>query len=130
MGEVCQVQLSLQAIDLTTPAAGDHVHGSVGCAGFSCCSLPCGLPLWSACLKVVFVIRKANTPRCGPLHCVHSISSEGVLKLQSVMALMLLVMTESLRPWDGALRGRYYLACQEGGGSLCFPSILGVMTTV
>lgn len=29
----------------------------------------------------------------------------GVLKLQSVMAMMLLVMTESLRPWDGALRG-------------------------
>lgn len=28
-----------------------------------------------------------------------------VLKLQPVMALMLLVMTESLRPWDGALRG-------------------------
>lgn len=54
---------------------------------------------------MVFVIRKANTPRCGPLHCVHSISNEGVLKLQSVMALMLLVMTESLRPWDGALRG-------------------------
>lgn len=26
---------------------------------------------------MVFVIRKANTPRCGPLHCVHSISSEG-----------------------------------------------------
>lgn len=31
----------------------------------------------SACLKVMFVIREANTPWCGPLHCVLSIGSDG-----------------------------------------------------
>lgn len=68
-------------------------------------------PLWSsgtqsACLKVMFVIRKANTPWCGPLHCVHSISSGGSPETPVSDGYDTTPYDdESLRPWDGALRG-------------------------
>lgn len=63
------------------------------------------LPLWSsgtqsACLKVMFVIRKANTPWCGPLHCVHSISSEGSPETPVSDG-----YDTTRYDWDGALRG-------------------------
>lgn len=78
----------------------------------------------------MFVIREANTPWCGPLHCVLSTGSDGSPETP-VNDGHKATRYDDLWPWDGALRwGCYYLACQEGGGNLCVPSILGVMTTV
>lgn len=127
---LCQVQLSHQVIVV---AAGEYMHGSAWAVQglHAAASVVVFWNTQSACLKVMFVIRKANTPWCGPLHCVHSISSEGSPETPVNDGWdATRYGDESLRPWDGALSGGYYLACQEGGGNLCFPSILGVTTTV
>lgn len=93
-------------------------------------------PLWSSLVLVCMsegdvCHQKGKHTPVWPLHCVHSISSEGSPETPVSDGYdATRYDDESLRPWDGALRGVLLFGLSGRRGNLCFPSILGVMTTV